>query len=316
MSRRGEAILGAIGAVPLGVCAITAGAMVLAGDERMLSVQASLPGAVLVGGVVLSAIPLGAMLALGRRRRSVARRQRLVDEAAQAAAQAAAARERENHQRFLARLDHELKNPLTAIRATAATAADAATATDAEAWRTVDAQATKLSTLVRDLRKLAELETRPLETEPVDLEQLLQEAIAALAQQNPDAGARLTLAVTRVPWPVPALSADLDLISLAIDNVLGNAAKYSARGPIEVRLREQDGWAVIEVADAGRGIPASDLPQVFDELARAHNARDVNGSGIGLTLVATIMRKHGGDVSVRSAEGSGTVLTLRLPISR
>lgn len=312
MSRRGEAILGAIGAVPLGVCAITAGAMVLAGDERMLSVQTSLPAAVLAGGVVLSAIPLGAALALGRRRRSTAREGRLIDEAAQAAS----ARERENHQRFLARLDHELKNPLTAIRATAATATDAATTTDAEAWRTVDAQATKLSTLVRDLRKLAELETRPLETEPVDLEQLLQEAIAALAQQSPDAGARIALAVTRVPWAVPALSADLDLISLAIDNVLGNAAKYSAQGPIEVRLREQDGWAVIEVADAGRGIPSSDLPQVFDELARAQNARDVNGSGIGLTLVATIMRKHGGDVSVRSAEGSGTVLTLRLPIAR
>ncbi|WP_218683537.1 sensor histidine kinase KdpD, partial [Microbacterium sp. BF1] len=101
-----------------------------------------------------------------------------------------------------------------------------------------------------------------------------------------------------------------------IDNVLSNAAKYSAQGPIEVRLREQDGWAVIDVADAGRGIPAGDLPTVFDELARAQNARDVTGSGIGLTLVATVMRHHGGDVSIRSAEGAGTVLTLRLPIRR
>ncbi|MBO9627458.1 MAG: HAMP domain-containing histidine kinase [Microbacterium sp.] len=310
---RGEAILGAVSAVPLGVCAITAGVMVLAGDERLLTVQTSLPAAVLIGGGILSAIPLGALLALQARRRAAGRHARRADAAAETAAQRATLHERENHQRFLARLDHELKNPLTAIRATAATAVDVA---NADAWRTVDAQATKLSTLVRDLRKLAELETRPLETEPVDLEQLLQESIAALTQQSPDAGARITLAVTRVPWPVPPLSADLDLVSLAIDNVLGNAAKYSTTGPIEVRLREQDGWAVVEVADAGRGIPAGDLSQVFDELARAQNARDVSGSGIGLTLVATIMRRHGGDVSVRSAEGSGTVLTLRLPIAR
>lgn len=311
-TRTGDVRLGVLCAVPFGVGAIAAGAMVLADDQRMLSIEMTLPGAVLLGGAVLSIVPLCVLVGRVLRRSAAAARESAVKQAASDST----LQERANHQRFLARLDHELKNPITAIRATAVAAqGDAVDAGQQQAWTTVDAQATKLSTLVRDLRKLAELETRPLEREQVDLEQLLQESIAALAQQNPAAGARITLAVTRVPWPVPPLSVDLDLIALVLDNVLGNAAKYSASGPIEVRLREQDGWAVVDVADAGRGVPAADLGSVFDELARAQNARDVSGSGIGLTLVSTVMRRHGGDVALRSAEGQGTVVTLRLPIT-
>ncbi|MFJ2553762.1 sensor histidine kinase [Microbacterium sp. NPDC087591] len=311
MTDRRSLALGVVTAVPVGVCAITAGAMAAAGDPRLLAIDLALPGAVLIAGALVSAIPAVMLIVHRARRRARTRVQTAVTEAVTQAS----LQERAHHQRFLARLDHELKNPLTAIRATAAAAAAAAQGDSAVAeWHVIDAQATKLSALVRDLRKLAELETRPLEREVVDLEQMLAEAITALSIQNPAAGARISLTVTRVPWPVPPLTADLDLLSLAVDNVLANAAKYSTQGPIEVRLREQDGWAVIDVADAGRGIPAGDLPTVFDELARAQNARDVSGSGIGLTLVATVMRHHGGDVSVRSAEGAGTVLTLRLPI--
>jgi two-component system OmpR family sensor kinase len=306
MTRRPGALLFVLSAAPAALGAVVAGVMLVAGDSRSLALTATLPLVVLVCGLVLSAAPLGILLS--RRRRE--RRERAVHDAAVAADTAATHREHANHQRFLARLDHELKNPITAIRATAAAQSGAET----EAWRTVDAQSAKLSTLVRDLRKLADLETRPLELEVADLELLLRESIDALAQQRPDAGARISLAVTRVPWAVPPLQVDVDLLSLAFDNVLGNAAKYSSTGPIEIRLREQDGHAVIEVADAGRGIPTGDLPLVFDELARAQNARDVSGSGIGLTLVATVMRRHDGDVSLRSVEGAGSVVTLRLPI--
>lgn len=306
--KRGIA-LGVLTAIPVGGCAIAAGAMLAAGDQRLLAIDMALPGAVLLAGAVVSLVPAALLVSRRRRRRAQAR----MDAAAAEAAATAALRERTNHQRFLARLDHELKNPLTAIRATAAAAQDDSSP---EAWHVIDAQAVRLASLVQDLRKLAELETRPLELEIVDVEQLLSEAISALASQDPAAGARVRFSVTRVPWPVPPVAADPDLLALAIDNVLANAAKYSSQGPIEVRLREQDGWAAIEVADAGRGIPAPDLPQVFDELARAQNARDVSGSGLGLALVAAVMRQHGGNVSLRSAEGAGTVVTLRLPIRR
>ncbi|MGO4679480.1 sensor histidine kinase [Microbacterium sp. 2MCAF23] len=297
-----------LGAVPVVLGTGIAAVLSAAGDTRQVQVMIALPAVIAVVGILLSAIALGLLTLF-----VVRRRRRHCDAAAvHEAAARGAAEERQNHARFLARLDHELKNPLTAILATSAAAQNGAGG--AEAWPIVDAQAAKLGGLVRDLRKLADLEARPLELERVELEQLLVEAIAALAQQDPAAGARLTLTVTRVPWPVPPISADLDLLSLAVDNVLGNAAKYSASGPIEVRLREEAGQAVIEVADTGRGIPEPDLPQVFDELARAQNARDVVGSGIGLSLVAAILRRHGGTVALRSAEGSGTVVALRLPL--
>lgn len=318
MKDRGGIALGIATALPVGLCTLTAGGMLLAGDQRALAVEIALPGAVFVAGALVSAVPATALIVRAVRSRRTAHDANARQEALDAAAATAARHERENHQRFLARLDHELKNPLTAIRATAvaAQAGSAESATPAphldDAWRTVDAQAQKLSTLVRDLRKLADLETRPLDREPVDLESLVAEAITALEQQHPQTRGPITFAVTRVPWPVPVLNADVDLLSLVIDNVLGNAAKYASAGPIEVRLREENGGAVLEVADSGRGVPAADLPTVFDELARAQNARDISGSGIGLTLVATVVRRHGGDVSIRSIEGAGTVVTIRL----
>lgn len=192
--------------------------------------------------------------------------------------------------------------------------AQAAAAAPGLRWQTVDAQAAKLSRLVNDLRKLAELETRPLEREQVDLETLVHDSIAAIEQQHPTSAGRFTVSTTKVPWPIPEITGDLDLLSLAVDNVIGNAAKYSRTDVIEVRLREEDGGAVIEVADSGRGIPEADLPQIFDELARAENVRDLPGSGLGLTLVSIVMRRHSGTVNVRSRHGAGTITTLRIPL--
>ncbi|WP_295012173.1 sensor histidine kinase KdpD [uncultured Microbacterium sp.] len=309
-ARRGPRVISWILAVlPILAGAAVAVVLAAAGESRRIVSTLALPGAALLAGALLSAVALGALTLaaarIRRRRRDAALR---ADASARGAQQ-----EREHHARFLARLDHELKNPLTAILAASAAAQNGAGGPPA--WPIVDRQAAKLGALVRDLRKLAELESRPLERERVDLEPLLVEAIAALAAQRPDAGSRIALAVTRVPWPVPPLRADPDLLSLAVDNVLSNAAKYSDAGPIEVRLREEAGQAVIEVADTGRGIPVADLPHVFDELGRAQNARDLPGSGIGLSLVAAILRRHGGTVDLRSAEGSGTVVRLRLPLA-
>lgn len=279
-------------------------ALALAGDERAVLLSLTLPGAALAAGAALTAAAVTPLaIDASRRRRDQHLRAALMD-----ARQEAALAERDQHRRFLARLDHELKNPVMAIRA------QAAAADPTPEWTTVDAQATKLGAIVQDLRKLAELETRPLQRERVDLEELVRDSVTAVSQQHPAAARRFTLTVTRVPWPLPPLSADLDLLSLAIDNVLVNAAKYSAEGPIEVRLREQDGSAVIEVADSGRGIPEAEVSAVFDELSRAANARDVPGTGLGLTLVATVLRRHGGTVQLRSLENSGTVVTLRVPL--
>jgi signal transduction histidine kinase len=222
----------------------------------------------------------------------------------------------EERRRFLQRLDHELKNPLTAIRTGLANLAwlpseDARR----ETVESVDAQAQRLSRLASDLRKLAELEIRPLESTAVDVGQLLEEVVE-VARERPEASRRqLNLTMPQAPWPLPTIDGDRDLLFLAVHNLVDNALKFTASGDtVEVRAFEDGARLVVEVADTGPGIPQEEMPHVWDELYRGQGARGVPGSGLGLALVQAIAERHGGRVSLRSRSGQGTVFTLRLPL--
>jgi len=217
--------------------------------------------------------------------------------------------------RFLRRLDHELKNPLTAIRAGLANLAEThLEEMQRQALLSVEAQTLRLSRLSSDLRKLAELEARPLERSAVNVNEMLQEAYA-LAQDQPNAAYRdLKLTVPQAPWPLPTIQGDRDLLFLAVHNLLDNAIKFTQPGgTIEMRGFEDGSSLVIEVADTGQGIPEDELVHVGEELYRARGARGIPGNGLGLALVHSIINLHGGKVSVRSREGKGTVVTLKLP---
>jgi two-component system OmpR family sensor kinase len=221
----------------------------------------------------------------------------------------------QDRRRFLLRLDHELKNPLTALRAGLAnlreTADDRA---ENETLAGLEAQTLRLSRLTADLGKLADLETRPIEGARIDLGELLKEALS-LAQENPAAGTReLSLTLPRAPWPLSTVQGDRDLLLLAMHNLIDNAMKFTRPGDtIEVRAVEDGLSVVLEVADTGPGIPSAELPHVWDELYRGEGARGVPGSGLGLALVRTIAERHGGQVHIRTRAGEGTVVGLRLP---
>lgn len=222
----------------------------------------------------------------------------------------------EDRRRFLQRLDHELKNPLMAIRAGLANFANAPTAaTQRAALSSVEAQTVRLSRLTADLRKIAELETRALERTSINLTELLEEAIALAKDRHDAETRRLTLTVPQAPWPLPVISGDWDLIFLAVYNLLENAIKFTeADEMVEIRAREEDQSVVIEVADTGPGIEASEMPHVWEELYRGKGGRGVPGSGLGLALVKAVAERHGGRVGLHSRAGQGTVFTLRLPI--
>jgi two-component system, OmpR family, sensor kinase len=237
--------------------------------------------------------------------------------AADSAVRRAAAEATQDRLRFLMRLDHELKNPLTAIRAGLANidqggprAADGTPA----AVASVSAQAGRITRLVGDLRKLADLETQEIETAPVDLPGLLHE-VAEAAAEIPGASQRIIrVAVPRAPWPLPLIEGDRDLLFIAIQNLVANAVKFSAPGDtVEVRASEDDDGLLLEVADTGAGIPADEIGQVWQELARGRAARSLPGTGIGLALVRVIAARHEGRVAIRSREGQGTVVSIRLP---
>lgn len=257
--------------------------------------------------------------------------------------------------RFIRRLDHELKNPLTGLRAALANlgAQDGIAQTDLgrsldetapsinsrergepgeeapgsaqqETGRLIEApqslqdaerQTERLSRLVADLRKLGELEERPLELEPVDLTEVLEEIVAAVCALPQYTRRPVGLVIPRVPWPLPQVNGDRDLLGLAFYNLVENALKYSGPGDaVEVRAVEDGRWVIIEVADGGPGIAGEDLPRIFEELYRGTNARGLEGSGLGLSLVRRVIDRHGGDISVRSRQAGqkGTVFRVRL----
>ena len=222
----------------------------------------------------------------------------------------------EEKRRFLQRLDHELKNPLTAIRAGLAnlrTTSDKATRR--EALVSVEAQALRISRLAADLRKLAELETVPLERNRIDLSELLREVVT-LVQEQPGTNERqLALTLPQAPWPLPAVMGDWDLVLLAVYNLVNNALKFTRTGDtVEVRAFEDGSYVAIEVADTGPGIPEEEAPHVWEELYRGREARGVPGAGLGLAMVRAVVERHAGSVTLRSRVGQGTVVTLRLPI--
>jgi two-component system OmpR family sensor kinase len=179
----------------------------------------------------------------------------------------------------------------------------------------VTAQAHRLRALVAELRKLSDLETRELEREPVNMTELLEEAFSLAEDHSAAADRQLTLAIPRAPWPLPAVAGDRDLLFVAIYNPLDNALKFTEPADtIELRAAEDDGSVVVEVADTGAGIPEEEIAHVWEELYRGEGARGTPGSGLGLSLVRAIVMRHGGEASIRSRPGQGTLVTLRLPV--
>jgi two-component system OmpR family sensor kinase len=220
----------------------------------------------------------------------------------------------QDRRRFLQRLDHELKNPLTAIQAGLTNVTyqplDEYVTNEVAAVQT---QVLRISRLVADLRKIAALEVAPLEKTTVNMAELLTDVVTVMQEQAEAERRRLSLTVPNAPWPLPDIQGDPDLLLLAIHNLLDNAIKFTSPGDtIEVRAFDDGSDIVIEVADTGPGIPAQETQRVWEELYRGEDARGVPGSGLGLSLVRAIIEKHGGNVALRSKQDQGTVFSLRL----
>jgi two-component system OmpR family sensor kinase len=222
----------------------------------------------------------------------------------------------ESYRQFLRRLDHELKNPLTGLQAALTNLREAHSADDTRAAVGNASQAvTRLGRILRDLRKLAELDAAMLESRPVDVGELVNEMVSASTSLPAYQGRNVDLMISRVP-ALPPVTGDRDMLGLAVYNLIDNALKYSTPADaVEVRVREDGRALFIEVADGGAGIPASEQGRIFEDLYRGENAREMEGSGLGLALARRIVQLHGGEISLRSdpAQGRGTVFTIRLP---
>jgi two-component system OmpR family sensor kinase len=219
--------------------------------------------------------------------------------------------------RFFQRLDHELKNPLTIIRLGVVNLQQSPKFDEHQAGslERISQQVQRLQKLVVDLRLLSDLDQGNIECKPVALKELLEEAID-LSSQALEPARKIVLNIPHLPWPVSDVWGDRDLLVLVFRNLLDNAIKFTtSEDQVEVRVTEDGRMAIVDVVDTGPGIPADEIPHIYEELYRGQNARGIPGSGLGLKLVERIVQLHDGTVFVRSKPEVGTVFTVRLRLA-
>lgn len=257
-------------------------------------------------GLLISFLLVGVFL-VGWQLDRLARRERELEQRAQEGV----------NRRFLRRLDHELKNPLTIIRLGVVnlTQGPNLSIEQTSSLDRIGQQVQRLQTLVEDLRWLTELQEERLEKTIVNLQDVIDESVELVKAIPRWSKRKVDLSIQEAPWPLGTVRGDRDLLILAFRNLLDNALKYTKEeGQVQVRATDDGNMAEIEVADTGPGIPEDELPHIFEELYRGRQAKHVEGSGLGLTLVQRIVKLHGGDIIVRSRDQQGTVMTVRLPL--
>ena len=228
--------------------------------------------------------------------------------------------ERLNAQRreFVANVSHELRTPLTAIKSYAESLLDGALADPETGPRFLDvilAETDRMVRLITDLLQLTELEPRqtPWRPRAFRLEDVGTEAVRRLAGRVRSKG--LDVACAAAPG-TPAAWGDPDRVLQILSNLLENAVDFTpAGGRITVAMRPDPDGVACAVRDTGVGIPAADLPHVFERLYRveASRAREHGGTGLGLSIAKEIVEAHGGEIRVESRVGEGTAVTFTLP---
>ena len=217
-------------------------------------------------------------------------------------------------------VSHDLRTPLARLRATAEVAL--ASPPDLDRYREALAdcveESDRMLTMLNALMDISEAEsgTLPLQREPVDLRSVVERAVDLYTDVAETKGVTLE-------WNRPAdddtqpvvVNGDRARLDQVAANLIDNAVKYTpADGRVEVSVERDGASAVIRVRDTGVGIPADEMPRIWDRLFRGDRSRTERGLGLGLSLVKAIVRAHGGTVAVESEPGRGSTFTVSLPL--
>ena len=210
---------------------------------------------------------------------------------------------------------HELRTPLTSLQGYTEALADGVIEPTPDMLRTVHEEIVRLSHLVEELDQLARGERgeqAPARAE-VDLSVIVQRAVAIA---SPELASRRISIRVEDPASLPRLIAEPDAIGQVVSNLMQNAARYTDDGgTVVVRLVAEGDWVRCEIENTGLGIPAGELPYIWERLYRVDPSRNraTGGSGIGLAIVRQIVEAHGGQVGARSGDGR-TEIWFRLPV--
>jgi len=225
------------------------------------------------------------------------------------------ARSERDRRNLTADVAHELRTPLAALQAGLEELRDGLVEPTPQGLAGLHDQSLRLGRVVSDLAELSAVEASdvPVRRAEVDLTQVARDELAVRESHLRAAG----LAVgSRLDGPV-LVRGDSDRLHQAMGNLMANAARYCRAGDeVTVVVRSEADQAVLVVVDSGPGIPADELPHVFDRLWRGSAAKQVAGSGIGLAVAREIVVAHGGTIEAVSPDGAGTTVTIRLPSSK
>ncbi len=219
----------------------------------------------------------------------------------------------ERRRDFLADVVHELRTPLSVIRAEAEAIQDGVHPADEEHIAPIIDATRSLEVLVEDLRALALTDTGSLalHREPVDPAELARDVVSQFAAQAEAARVKLS---STAPDGLPAADIDPARMRSALGNVVANAVRHTpAGGTVVVGASHVGDRIVVEVTDSGEGIAPDLLPHVFERFVRGPGSR---GTGLGLAIAHDIVVAHGGDISVKSTVGLGTTMSIALPIAK
>ena len=217
-----------------------------------------------------------------------------------------------SQQRFLADVSHELRTPLTSVRGNLDLMRRFGQY-DEESMVVIQDEMERMSRLLGDLLLLARADTGglPLRREPVELDNVLFEVYRQISRVE----RRVTVTLTAVDQAM--ILGDEDRLKQLLLNLVDNAIKYTQPGgSVQLSLAKDNGWAQLVVSDTGIGIPAEDLPHIFERFYRVDKARSraQGGSGLGLAIAKWVVQAHGGAIKVDSTVGVGTTFTVTLPI--
>lgn len=217
---------------------------------------------------------------------------------------------------FLSNVSHELRTPLTLLLSPLEQLLQDAKLDDASRERAAIASRAgrRLLKLVNSLLQFSRAESGRIDAhfEPADLASLTADLASMFRSLIERAG--ITFHVECPPIPQP-IYVDPDMWERIVLNLLSNAFKFTMAGEIAVRLRSMEHGVALEVSDTGCGIADKDLPHLFQRFFRgeASQARSVEGTGIGLSLVRELAKAHGGSVAAQSIQGAGTTITVIIP---
>ncbi|HET6777142.1 MAG TPA: ATP-binding protein [Actinomycetota bacterium] len=215
---------------------------------------------------------------------------------------------------FVANASHELKTPVASIQAAAETVGRALEEDPRAAGRfavQLHHEAVRLSRIVSDLLDLSRLETESPLLEPVRFDALTREEVDRYRSRADEAG--IDLNFTAQPATVEGASKDL---SLLVGNLLDNAVRYTpSGGRVDVEVGVKEEGIFLEIRDTGIGIPARDLPRIFERFYRVDPARSrqTGGTGLGLSIAKHVVEQHSGRIAAKSELGRGSTFRVILP---